>query len=253
MLIPCTSWVVPPASTGISRSVHHHLSYHDLLSHCSHISCRYNGHGQVEAASERSPRIMDLLKSNTLSCRSSINTWVPPCAPCCSTRALAASTPRQCVSPNLTAKRTLVPKIHTNLATRAVPRHLSGPDDLENDSYDYDLVKGARIQFSDSPSLPLRRRTLLQWTHTPRKVLLVKKPRHQAATDRLIQIGCWLKARGFAVYVERAVWATECKSEGFHAFEAHNTDVDFCITLGGDGELCTALQTWIRGIAFPLG
>jgi NAD+ kinase len=84
-------------------------------------------------------------------------------------------------------------------------------------------------------ALRLRRRALLQWEPgAPSKVLIVKKPGNPAAAAKLREIAQWLSSRGIQVFVERVVWATEF--DEYSAFdESRRSEIDLCITLGGDG------------------
>ncbi|KAK9832689.1 hypothetical protein WJX81_000190 [Elliptochloris bilobata] len=67
----------------------------------------------------------------------------------------------------------------------------------------------------------------------PRTCLLVKKPSSRAASQALKEIALWLEARGLRVLVERPVNRTEFPE--YAAFDPYEADVDFCVTLGGDG------------------
>ncbi|GLC37249.1 hypothetical protein PLESTB_001143800 [Pleodorina starrii] len=102
--------------------------------------------------------------------------------------------------------------------------------------FEMGIIRGASVKYNDSPALRLRRRALLKWQPgAPKKVLIVKKPKEPAASAKLQEIGSWLQARGIEVFVERVVWAAEFKE--FSVFDAHtnHNDIDFCISLGGDG------------------
>lgn len=111
---------------------------------------------------------------------------------------------------------------------RPVVRAL-GDNELESG-----LVRGAKVRFNDSASLKLRRRAYIQWEDGfPQSVFIVKKPKNAAASKALQEMGLWLQSRGIKVYVERVVQEHEFSQ--FDAFDASNDDVDFCITLGGDG------------------
>eukprot|EP00198_Chlamydomonas_reinhardtii_P013159 XP_001702496.1 predicted protein [Chlamydomonas reinhardtii] len=75
-----------------------------------------------------------------------------------------------------------------------------------------------------------------QWQPgSPSKVLIVKKPKNPAAAAKLKAIGDWLTARGIQVFVERVVWATEFKEFSVFDPRYNQEEIDFCITLGGDG------------------
>ncbi|EFJ48692.1 hypothetical protein VOLCADRAFT_117441 [Volvox carteri f. nagariensis] len=106
----------------------------------------------------------------------------------------------------------------------------------EGEAFESGIIRGAAVKYNDSAALRLRRRALIKWQPgAPSKVLIVKKPKNPAASTKLHEIGAWLRARGIEVFVERVVWATEFKE--FSIFDPHvnRHDIDFCISLGGDG------------------
>jgi hypothetical protein len=84
-------------------------------------------------------------------------------------------------------------------------------------------------------ALPLRRRGLLQWEPgRPSCVLIIKKIKNKAASDRMLQIGRWLAQRGIKVLAEPSVCRKEfAGNPDFAPFtEETRMQVDFCITLG---------------------
>lgn len=96
------------------------------------------------------------------------------------------------------------------------------------------LVRNAQVKFSDSAALRLRRRALVYWEEgLPQKALIVKKPNVPTATLKLKEMGHWLQNRGVQVFVETNVHEKEVQD--FTPFIPDDTEVDFCITLGGDG------------------
>ncbi|GFR45561.1 hypothetical protein Agub_g6955 [Astrephomene gubernaculifera] len=106
----------------------------------------------------------------------------------------------------------------------------------EPEGFESGIIRGASVKYNDSAALQLRRRALLQWqSGSPSRVLIIKKPRNPAASAKMREMGQWLAARGVQVFVERVVWATEFKE--FNVFDprVNRHDIDFCITLGGDG------------------
>ncbi|KAG2433044.1 hypothetical protein HXX76_008771 [Chlamydomonas incerta] len=106
----------------------------------------------------------------------------------------------------------------------------------DTDGFEAGIIRGASVKYNDSAALRLRRRALLQWQPgSPSKVLIVKKPKNPAAAAKLKEIGDWLTARGIQVYVERVVWATEFKEFSVFDPRYNQEEIDFCITLGGDG------------------
>ncbi|PRW51101.1 ATP-dependent zinc metalloprotease FTSH chloroplastic isoform A [Chlorella sorokiniana] len=100
------------------------------------------------------------------------------------------------------------------------------------------VVQGAKVTWADSgSSLKLRRRCTLVWDKgdsQDKAILIVKKPGDHAASQKLKELGTWLKKHGLRVLVERPVSAGEFSE--FEPFKAQQAgDVDLCITLGGDG------------------
>lgn len=67
----------------------------------------------------------------------------------------------------------------------------------------------------------------------PQKVLIVKKPVPAAATA-LRDMATWLQKRGVQVFVEASVHAA-AEFRDLQPFDPGVTQVDFAITLGGDG------------------
>ncbi|PSC74131.1 ATP-NAD kinase [Micractinium conductrix] len=98
------------------------------------------------------------------------------------------------------------------------------------------VVHGAKVSWADSLStLKLRRRCNIVWDEGhPNCVLIVKKPGDQAATQKLRELGGWLKKHGLQVLVERPVQAEVSDFEAFSPV-VHGRHVHLCITLGGDG------------------
>ncbi|GIL46358.1 hypothetical protein Vafri_3354 [Volvox africanus] len=106
----------------------------------------------------------------------------------------------------------------------------------DSEAFETGIIRGAAVKYNDSAALRLRRRALIKWQPgAPSKVLIVKKPKNPAASTKLQEIGLWLRARGIEVFVERVVWATECKDFSIFDPHANRHDIDFCISLGGDG------------------
>lgn len=91
------------------------------------------------------------------------------------------------------------------------------------------------MAWSDDKSvLNLQRRAHISWEGgSPRSVLLVKKDNNKEASGVLKKMGDWLKARGVSVLVERKVAFSEFPE--YQAFDPELGDVDFCVSLGGDG------------------
>ncbi|KAI3424137.1 hypothetical protein D9Q98_009497 [Chlorella vulgaris] len=115
------------------------------------------------------------------------------------------------------------------------------------------VVQGAKVAWSDSlSSLKLRRRCNLVWEGGhPNCVLIVKKPGDAAASHKLKEIGSWLKGHGLQVLVERPVAQSE-----FSEFETlqpsrHNSLIDLCITLGGDGTVLHLASLFIEDEPLP--
>lgn len=102
------------------------------------------------------------------------------------------------------------------------------------DGFETGLARGAKIKFNDSSALRLRRRAYIVWEQgSPATALVVKKPNSKTSAAMLKKIGDWLIGRGLKVYVERPVQVAEFPE--FEVFETGKTDVELCITLGGDG------------------
>eukprot|EP00906_Rhabdomonas_costata_P017522 RCo025298 len=72
----------------------------------------------------------------------------------------------------------------------------------------------------------------------PETVLLVKKWKDQYITDKVREMGRWLKQHGLRVFVEELAYRTEYKSD-FEPFdpETKMDNIDFMICVGGDGTL----------------
>ncbi|EFN53556.1 hypothetical protein CHLNCDRAFT_136701 [Chlorella variabilis] len=115
------------------------------------------------------------------------------------------------------------------------------------------VVQGAKVSWSDSlSSLKLRRRCNLLWEEGhPNCVLLVKKPGDAAASQKLKEIGSWLKGHGLQVLVERPVAQAEFSE--FEAFQPsrHNPQIDLCITLGGDGTVLHLASLFVEDAPLP--
>lgn len=111
------------------------------------------------------------------------------------------------------------------------------------------LVYGATVRFSDSAALRLRRRAMVVWEESgPHKVLIVKKPVAAAATT-LRDMATWLQKRGLQVFVERSVHATEFPD--LEPFDPSVTQVDFAITLGGDGTVLHLASLFAEDAPLP--
>ncbi|BDA49473.1 NAD(H) kinase 1 [Coccomyxa sp. Obi] len=96
------------------------------------------------------------------------------------------------------------------------------------------FVKGAGVVFSESPGLKLQRRAFIVWDDDgPQSVFIVKKPHSLEASAKMKEIGDWLTSKGLKVLVERSVHTREFPE--FDCFDPLQNDVDFCVTLGGDG------------------
>ncbi|CAD7701822.1 unnamed protein product [Ostreobium quekettii] len=96
------------------------------------------------------------------------------------------------------------------------------------------IVKGAHVLWKDPAMLQLRRRAYIVWQDdAPQRCLIVKKPKSEEASAAMREIGLWLSARGIGVYVENSVLGSMPAS--FEAFEPGGVEIDFCVTLGGDG------------------
>ncbi|EIE19085.1 ATP-NAD kinase [Coccomyxa subellipsoidea C-169] len=88
--------------------------------------------------------------------------------------------------------------------------------------------------FSESPGLKLQRRAFIVWDDGgPKSVFIVKKPHSLEASAKMKEIGDWLTSKGLNVLVERSVHMKEFPE--FGCFEPRHNEVDFCVTLGGDG------------------
>lgn len=82
----------------------------------------------------------------------------------------------------------------------------------------------------------------------PRKVLIVKKP-VPAAANTLRDMATWLQRRGLQVFVERSVHLTECPD--LEPFDPAVTQVDFAITLGGDGTVLHLASLFAEDTPLP--
>lgn len=97
------------------------------------------------------------------------------------------------------------------------------------------VVRGGRLRYSDLRMAPGRRGQLAMEPGKPRNVLIIKKPSNELATAKMQEVGEWLCAKGVTVYVESNVYSTELPQ--FKPMsDAMWGSIDFCITLGGDGE-----------------
>ena len=124
---------------------------------------------------------------------------------------------------------------------------------LQSATLDQELIRGAGVRFSDAAALKLRRRACISWQPgKPTRVLLVKKPQHEPATHMLRAIADYLRGRGLAVCVERAVRDRGGFAD-LEAFDAQqdNEPVDLCITLGGDGTVLHLASLFARDEPLP--
>ncbi|GAB4813418.1 hypothetical protein N2152v2_000464 [Parachlorella kessleri] len=133
------------------------------------------------------------------------------------------------------------------------------------DEFESDLVKGCKVGWADNSGLKLRRRCRLVWENGhPQSVLIVKKPGDLAASHKLKEIATWfvgsgrrlcevvadlLRHHNLRVLVERPVHQTEFSE--FDAFSPYETDVDLCITLGGDGTVLHLASLFVEDLPLP--
>lgn len=111
------------------------------------------------------------------------------------------------------------------------------------------LVKGADVIWKDSGLLKLRRRAHIVWKEGgPHSALLVKKPDNKEARAALQDISKWLVQRGIQPYVEEVVNMRECPE--VPAWKP-GQDVDFCITLGGDGTVLHLTSLFVKDEPLP--
>ncbi|KAK9804759.1 hypothetical protein WJX72_003791 [[Myrmecia] bisecta] len=109
--------------------------------------------------------------------------------------------------------------------------------------------------WADSPppsvtALTLQRRACIVWeSGRPSTVFLVKKPNSAKASEKLLEIGLWLQQQGLKVLVERPVHKTEFSQFGI--FEPRENDVDFCVTLGGDGTVLHLTSLFVEDEPLP--
>ncbi|WIA28762.1 hypothetical protein OEZ86_011295 [Tetradesmus obliquus] len=82
----------------------------------------------------------------------------------------------------------------------------------------------------------------------PRRVLIVKKP-VPAAGAQLEEMATWLQQQGLQVFVERAVHQQEFPQ--FAPFDPATTDIDFAITLGGDGTVLYLASLFTGDVPLP--
>ena len=112
--------------------------------------------------------------------------------------------------------------------------HAAGVKAMDSRVVEKGVVKGADVDVKDSAALQLRRCAHILWEDdTPKTALIVKAPKNAEATQALREIGLWLMSKGIVVYVEKAVRTADMPE--FVEFEPQGSEVDFCVTLGGDG------------------
>lgn len=96
------------------------------------------------------------------------------------------------------------------------------------------VIKGPDVRWKDPAALQLRQCAQILWEdETPKTALIIKAPGNAAATEALREIGLWLMSKGIVVYVEKAELTADFPE--FVEFDSQASDVDFCVTLGGDG------------------
>lgn len=118
------------------------------------------------------------------------------------------------------------------------------------DNYESELVKGCKVGWADNSGLRLKRRCRLVWEEgRPHSVLIVKKPGDLAASHKLKEIASWLSHHDLRVLVERPVHQTEFRE--FEAFNPLQSDVDLCITLGGDGTVLHLASLFMEDLPLP--
>jgi len=100
-------------------------------------------------------------------------------------------------------------------------------------------------------SITLNRRSrthMLEWQRKPRTVLIVKKRRDAEVTAAADMVGKWLQKRGMQVLVEHGVYHSELPHFAPLSYSAPgpgpslSPDVDFMVSLGGDGTLLHAFS-----------
>eukprot|EP01025_Chloroclados_australasicus_P028175 TRINITY_DN27973_c1_g4_i1.p1 TRINITY_DN27973_c1_g4~~TRINITY_DN27973_c1_g4_i1.p1 ORF type:complete len:420 (-),score=24.96 TRINITY_DN27973_c1_g4_i1:281-1441(-) len=115
---------------------------------------------------------------------------------------------------------------------------------------DESVVRKAKVAYTDTKALKLRRRACIIWQEgRPSSALLVKKAGNQRATEVLLEVGDWLKGQGIQVFVEEAV--NEQLQNRFTSFRLEDNVVDFCITLGGDGTVLHLASLFTRDRPLP--
>ncbi|GMH44864.1 hypothetical protein BSKO_12816 [Bryopsis sp. KO-2023] len=138
--------------------------------------------------------------------------------------------------------------------SKALPRGEAGfgthsPKLVDSTLVEEGLVRGADVFWKDSAALKLRRRARIAWEEGgPKRVLVVKKPEAKEATAALRSIVDWLRERGLEPFVERSVHRSECKD--IAPFDP-GEDVDFCITLGGDGTVLHLASLFVKDVPLP--
>lgn len=111
------------------------------------------------------------------------------------------------------------------------------------------VVKGADVVWKDSGLLKMRRRAHIVWKEGgPHTALIVKKPDNKEAKAALKDISKWLIQRGIQPYVEEVVNLRECPE--VPAWKP-GQDVDFCVTLGGDGTVLHLASLFLKDEPLP--
>lgn len=112
------------------------------------------------------------------------------------------------------------------------------------------LVRGAAVMWADNQALKLQRRAHIMWENEgPQTVFIVKKTGSAKTTAKLKEIASWLQKQGLRVLVERPVHRTEFPE--YDAFDPEQDDVDFCISLGGDGTVLHLTSLFVEDTPLP--
>ncbi|KAL0045645.1 hypothetical protein WJX82_000529 [Trebouxia sp. C0006] len=112
------------------------------------------------------------------------------------------------------------------------------------------LVRGAAVMWADNQALKLQRRAHIMWENDgPQTVFIVKKTGSAKTTAKLKEIATWLQKKGLRVLVEKPVHRTEFPE--YDAFDAEDDDVDFCISLGGDGTVLHLTSLFVEDTPLP--
>eukprot|EP00756_Hemistasia_phaeocysticola_P017970 Hpha_TRINITY_DN15565_c4_g7::TRINITY_DN15565_c4_g7_i1::g.108011::m.108011/K00858/ppnK, NADK; NAD+ kinase len=117
------------------------------------------------------------------------------------------------------------------------------------DSHAARLAERYTVVWDDAARAPLRRRGRLMWERPVRRILLVKKRRHDPALGLARIMAEWLHSKKVTVCVEPAALHDFGGIEGIvaHKEESPAEDVDLVIALGGDGTLLHVSRLFDKG------